>query len=195
MKSSLTRKPSLTKKLLLWEHQAVAVQRMREYIEAFSNAETERAALVHMPTGTGKTRVIASLARYAPEVNCVLVLAPRVALRSQLLQKLEERFFKRKVAKSTALPKRVSELKKENLTGPASQLKSTVFVGTIQKLDRMFATDDEALQTLVSNVSLVVFDEGHYEPAVSWNGRFAKKSIRAVKDNDRPSSTATHPAR
>ena len=161
--------PLLLNRLLLWKHQSVAVQRMREYIHAFQKAKTERAALVHMPTGTGKTRVIASLTRYTPEVKCALVLAPRVALRRQLLKKLGERFFKRGVDQSTPLPKRVLELKKENLAGSASQLRSTVLIGTIQKLDRISATDDEALQTLLENVSLVIFDEGHYEPALSWS--------------------------
>jgi superfamily II DNA or RNA helicase len=159
----------LVDRLNLWKHQYEAVSKTREYIKAFSQGKTERAALVHMPTGTGKTRVIASLARYAPNVNCVLILAPRIALRKQLLQKLEERFFKRGVAKSTPLPKRVLELKKENLSGTARQLRSTVFVGTIQKLDRISATDDAAFQALLANVSLVIFDEGHYEPAISWS--------------------------
>src|SRR5258706_6096787 len=149
----LRRPPSLLNKLLLWKHQSEAIHRMREYIHAFQKAETERAALVHMPTGTGKTRVIASLTRYTPEVKCALVLAPRVALRKQLLKKLEERFFKRGVAQSTPLPKRVLELKRENLAGTASQLRSTVLIGTIQKLDRISSTDDEVLQTLLANVS------------------------------------------
>jgi superfamily II DNA or RNA helicase len=142
---------------------------MREYIAAYRRGDTKYAALVHMPTGTGKTRVIATLARYAPEVKGALILAPRIALRKQLLEKLEERFFQRGVDKTRRLPKRVLELEKQHLRDTSSRKVPTVFVGTIQKLDRISARDQRSLQFLLAKVSLLIVDEGHYEPALSWS--------------------------
>src|SRR5262249_41071620 len=115
MPSSAPRNSALINTLNLWEHQTEALRRMRAYISAFRNRETQGAALVHMPTGTGKTRVIASLARYAPEASCSLVLAPRVALKRQLLERLEDRFFKPGVRQPKALPKRILPLEKKHL--------------------------------------------------------------------------------
>jgi len=155
-------------KLQLWGHQVEAVRKMRRYITAFKRGVTDRAALVHMPTGSGKTRVIAALARYAPQVSCALLLAPRIALRDQLKAKLDERFFRKGVTEPETLPKSVVFLERKALEQP-TEIGSTVFVSTIQKLDRMFDTNPQLIEVLRKHISLLIVDEGHYEPALSWS--------------------------
>jgi superfamily II DNA or RNA helicase len=167
--------PTLISKLDLWPHQREAVNKMQGYITAF-NRETKESALVQMPTGSGKTRVIAALARYLPEVACVLVLAPRIALRGQLIEKLNERFFRKGVAEPISLPKSVLLLTESNLNRAADAFDSRVFVSTIQKLDRMSGTDQRSFDLLAKHVKLVIVDEGHYEPALSWS-----ETIRSFK--------------
>ena len=85
---------TLLERIPLWRPQQDAVQFMRRYISAYWHGETEKSALVHMPTGSGKTGVIAALTRCVPEVGCAVVLTPRVALRRQLLSDIQSRFFK-----------------------------------------------------------------------------------------------------
>jgi len=161
----------LVEQLSLWPHQKKAVARMREYILEFRSGEAEGSALVHMPTGSGKTGVIASLARCVPETKCVLVLTPRIALRQQLVRDIGARFFER-----LALAPELSQIPKEvvEVVGPFRELEygdigETVFVATIQKLQAMVKRDAAQFERLRQHISLVMFDEGHYEPALTWS--------------------------
>ena len=51
------------------------------------------AALLKLPTGTGKSGVIAVLARCLPAIHKVLILTPRTALTDQLLRDIRYRFW------------------------------------------------------------------------------------------------------
>lgn len=168
--------------LSLWPHQRDAVSKMCQYIADFGSGATRGSALVHMPTGSGKTGVIATLARCVPEVCCTLILTPRIALRQQLVRDIASRFFERlEVAPDPAqLPKQVVEL-----TGPFRDLgfgrtKETVFVSTIQKLQSMQSQDRTAFERLREQVSVVMFDEGHYEPALTWSRTIRQFSVPKI---------------
>jgi superfamily II DNA or RNA helicase len=175
MATKIKDEPKEVKKLImelpLWEPQKSAVALMRQYISTFQRGETEKAALVHMPTGSGKTGVIAILSRCVPEVDCVLVLTPRVALRAQLRTNIQGRFFK-SIAPSldtTALPKQVVELKNIDDLRKIPDLRASVIIMSIQMVDRMAKGRDALWEELKKRVSLVVIDEGHCEPATSWS--------------------------
>ena len=81
------------RELSLWDHQRKAIEIVLRYVDAFRKGKTAGAALVQMPTGAGKTGVIATLARCVQQITCVLVVTPRVALRGQLERDLSGRFF------------------------------------------------------------------------------------------------------
>lgn len=85
--------PNIVDYLSLWPHQRDAVEAMHNYINNAYENITDGSALVHMPTGSGKTGVIATLARCLPEVQCVLILTTRVAIRRQLTWNINNRFF------------------------------------------------------------------------------------------------------
>src|SRR5262249_4268348 len=74
----------------LWAPQRKAIALAHAYLAAQSKfaptRSTQReAALIKMPTGTGKTGVIATLACASPAVRRVLVLTPRTALVDQMI--------------------------------------------------------------------------------------------------------------
>lgn len=165
--------PSL-RLLSLWKHQREAVAVVLKYVEAFKKRKTGGAALVHMPTGTGKTGVIAALARCVPSIGCVLVVAPRVALRDQLWRDLSGRFFSRLERKPANISKEV--VAQDHMAAEArdKSLADKVIVTTIQKLDRLRKTEDPLYTRLRRETSLLVFDEGHYEPALVW-----REAVRA----------------
>lgn len=58
--------------LKLWEHQRAAIDSCERYFESKSS----RSCLVHMPTGTGKTRVMVVLASRRSADSAVLVVCP-----------------------------------------------------------------------------------------------------------------------
>ena len=112
LKTGKTPAAPLLAQLSLWSHQSEAINRMRHYIAEFQAGNVEGSALVHMPTGSGKTGVIATIARCLPEVGCTLILAPRIALREQLARDIQSRFFEH-LSKKIALdklPKKVVEI-------------------------------------------------------------------------------------
>ena len=79
---------------VLWEHQREALAAMTRYLDRFDSSRP-RTALVHMPTGSGKTGVIASLAHSLNGSGPVVMLALRIALREQLARDVRKRFFGR----------------------------------------------------------------------------------------------------
>ncbi|WP_238213612.1 DEAD/DEAH box helicase [Caballeronia novacaledonica] len=84
----------------LWMPQRRAVALAHAYLAArrHTAADTPReAALIKMPTGTGKTGVIATLACTSPLVKKVLILTPRAGLVHQMKHDLSFRFWSRAI--------------------------------------------------------------------------------------------------
>lgn len=78
----------------LWLPQRRAVAFAHAYLAAwYAGAANEEAALVKMPTGTGKTAVIATLACASSHVRRTLILTPREGLVSQMKGDLSYRFW------------------------------------------------------------------------------------------------------
>jgi superfamily II DNA or RNA helicase len=151
---------------VLWTPQRDAIDAMSMYVRKF-DASSPRAGLVQMPTGSGKTGIIAILARCLREVGTVIVLAPRVGLREQLARDIETQFFRNISVEPASLPRRVVELKKGNVDPGA--LDDLVLVTTVQMLLSLKAGQTGLYERLARNVRLVLFDEGHYEPATVWS--------------------------
>jgi superfamily II DNA or RNA helicase len=64
-------------------------------IQGKPKAGERESALVKMPTGTGKTGVIATLACCAPKIRRTIILTPRTALVEQMMKDLSWRFWER----------------------------------------------------------------------------------------------------
>src|SRR4029077_4869877 len=81
----------------LWAHQQSAISHSIAYLCAETRLETElnvrEAALLKLPTGTGKSGIIAIVSRCLSNVRRTLLLTPRKALSEQLLDDVKERFW------------------------------------------------------------------------------------------------------
>ncbi|WP_321352260.1 DEAD/DEAH box helicase family protein [Alcaligenes faecalis] len=188
----------------LWKHQKTAICTAIAYIHGNKELPCRQgvteAALLKLPTATGKSGIIAVIARCLDAVQRVLILTPRVALTDQLIDDLTERFWTR-VGYSPLPGGTDTTLKdtKGNQIGSASirkllpsntaaltlditkcKIKRMVLVGTHQALAEIRRTtegDDNAkrgkaeefLLAIKDNFDIVIVDEGHYEPAVSWS--------------------------
>jgi len=121
-----------------------------------------------MPTGTGKSGVIAVAAHHLVEKGDVLVLAPWDALVEQLTRDIRERFWRR-VGGEPPATKAVQRIYPSTAGRAfAEQDRAAIYTATIVTLQQMHAADDAAYAELSKRISLVVVDEGHYEPALSW---------------------------
>lgn len=186
----------------LWGHQKAAIATILAYLNADrtipERPEQTEAALLKLPTGTGKSGVIAILARCLPKIRRILVLTPRQALTRQLLADIRYRFWKHIgyetkegqlfTANAAAIGAELEALYSETLlpstvVGVNTHLATAdraILVGTHQALDMIRKTaadrDDpqaktfqDALRRIKDTFHLVLVDEGHYEPAVSWS--------------------------
>lgn len=188
----------------LWEHQQAAIATVVAYLSGdqaiLERPEQKEAALLKLPTGTGKSGIVAVLSRCLPDVRRVLVITPRTALTEQLMADIRYRFWKHMGFKHEGnalftatkgefgnvledvyieqlLLSNVDKIVKK-FAEPGSD--RVILVGTHHALGdiRKNATDpgaskkatcDELLTSIRDNFDLVIVDEGHYEPAISWS--------------------------
>lgn len=140
-------------------------------------------ALVRMPTGTGKSGVIAVTARRLVRRGDVLLLSPWDALVDQLTRDVKERFWHHIGVKPPGAkdvirlyPSTVSEkLAKEH--------RPVIWTATIATLQRLHSARDPSYAEIARRLALVIVDEGHYEPAPSW--------AKAVRELECPSALFT----
>lgn len=197
----------------LWEHQKAAICTAIAYIHGDKalpgHQGVKEAALLKLPTATGKSGIIAVIARCLDAIQRVLILTPRVALTDQLIDDLTERFWTRVGYSSltggtdTALKHKYGDqidnasIRKLLPSNSAtltpeiqkSKIKRMILVGTHQALAeirRAMEGDDDVkrreaeafLLAVKTTFDIVIVDEGHYEPAVSWS--------RGVRDLNLP---------
>ena len=157
------------KNVPLWPHQEKGVALIRRFMAGEQNG----AALINMPTGTGKTGVIAVASQLLRNLDNILIIAPRLMLREQLAREVGGRFFTKVGVDPSTLPKQIVELKKSSDLDSIGEPTKTIFLSTFQLLDTINRTGTSALSTLSRKVDLVIVDEGHYEPAPSWRAALA----------------------
>lgn len=155
-------------KAKLWDLQKNALAFAIKHLNEFDSP-----CLIRMPTGTGKTGVIACLTRLANKGSS-LVLTPWAHLRNQMLSDLEEAFWK-KIA-TTPEPTGVVSMFPSNARKILEHPTRQVIVATFTTLNRMRHEDEKTYDELANAISLVVVDEGHYEPAVEWS-----KSVKGLR--------------
>lgn len=162
----------------LWPHQQAAVIAARKYLRA-KNVDGE-SALITMPTGTGKTGVIAAISVALSEVSGHrLVLTPWNALVEQLIDDLSGRFWERmpEAVRPQTLPVRrlPPSSKLFDLTGvpPTIYVATTAAISVAARTARRLGVDPA---DVFAGFGAVLVDEGHYEPALNWS-----EAIRSLR--------------
>jgi superfamily II DNA or RNA helicase len=149
----------------LWPHQKKAIEFAVQYLREPKKAPV---ALVRMPTGTGKTGVIAVLSIAIPPSAWTLILTPWANLCDQMILDLRQRFWAKARWRPGTIPK-IERLYPSNieklLQRDSPQL---VLVATFATLVTIFKFRCKSYDQLATKLSQVFVDEGHYEPAVEW---------------------------
>lgn len=174
----------------LWPHQRDGIRLCKKYLRNFSDKDSD-AALLRMPTGTGKTGVMAVLSNYLVAKSYVLIVAPSSYLTFQLCKALNKTFWLAIHAQPIRGPKRAVSFIPRSLTRELKNLLEPAVVvcttTTLQMLDAEFLKPSHseereawalAYERLLSLIGAVVVDEGHREPAKEW--------ARAVRRFQRP---------
>jgi hypothetical protein len=150
-------------------------------VERFLKArhgEKGSSALVRMPTGTGKSGVIAVAAQELVTSGDVLLLTPWDVLVRQLATDVESEFWRQIKAPAPAVKDVVRIYPSSASIKLGAHPGQTIWVATIAALQTLHSSGAEAYKELHKRLRLVVVDEGHYEPARSWS--------EAVRGLERP---------
>lgn len=161
----------------LWQHQIGAVEMVERFLTDQRRAKGP-SALIRMPTGTGKSGVIAVVAQELVSEKDVLLLTPWDALVKQLADDVASRFWARIGAPEPSGKEVVRIYPSTAETELLHHCAGTIWMATIATLQRLHATGSAAYARLRDRLGLVVVDEGHYEPARSWS--------EAVRQLERP---------
>lgn len=158
----------------LWTHQQEAVLVFREYLGRKSN---DKAAIVSMPTGTGKSAVIASLLadERSNARKSVLVIAPWKGLAAQLREDIDTKVWVHlgvgrpaSLAPVELVKSAADFMNKVRVDNP----EPTVYVTTMAMVVQIFKAQGGSpskMAEIFIAFSCVIVDECHYEPAPTWS--------------------------
>lgn len=176
----------------LWNHQKEAITQGVFYL--FSTPKMPdgglQGALIKMPTGTGKSGVVAVLSRCLPNTRKVLVLTPREALTDQMKDDISFRFWRNMKATDTESGiwsgPGVDEAKVEKLLPNSVQLKKiteiltafsrVILVGTLQALDQLRLNYDKISRALSQGEAVC--------PADLEKQKIYKEALTALRNFD-----------
>jgi superfamily II DNA or RNA helicase len=162
---------------LLWANQRAALKKAEAYLDSQSNQQ----AIIRMPTGTGKTAVIASLAQLANDYPHVLIVVPWEHLADQLCREISHNFWIKCGLAGTLNIRSVAQFTPKSLGGKLdSNIGAQVLICTNQSLERVYSTKPALFAGLVNWVSLVLVDEGHREPAPKWANAVRKLETKTI---------------
>jgi hypothetical protein len=124
-----------------------------------------------MPTGTGKTGVMATIASRRCGDHTVLVVCPSAALVEQLTDQFSGSFWDKIAADVAWRPDAVWNVLPSEVEGLPARLdaergKRIILVSTVQSVQQIEAAG--RINLLHGRVGTILFDEGHREPAPLW---------------------------
>lgn len=127
------------------------------YVKSPIESLGSKSCLISLPTGAGKSGVIAVVA-HASKQSKVLVLCHRRAVCDQLIKEIKGGFFESLVTGYSGSKKSVFESVEDTA-------KSGIYVSTFQKL---VSLSPGKLAELKKQIDLIIIDEGHSEPSPVW---------------------------
>jgi superfamily II DNA or RNA helicase len=123
-----------------------------------SKPKSEKSCLLSLPTGAGKSGVIATVSHFTKKKK-ILVLCHRRAICDQLFREIKKDFFEKiQPGHSLVLGDVFNQVDDTSQNG--------IYVSTFQKIQTMSAEEFEVLK---NNIDVLVVDEGHSEPSPVWS--------------------------
>ena len=163
-----------------WDNQKDALALAHRYLKNPGGKQ----AMVRMPTGTGKTGVIATLAQLLADKPRCLVVAPWTSLVQQLEREIADRWWVKVSEKNSLNPKQCISFTPKLLRDGISRVKKEgVPLCTHQTLQGIHS-DAKPYGELKKWCSLVLVDEGHREPAPRWS--LAVRELDALLFSSQP---------
>ncbi|MFK3988837.1 DEAD/DEAH box helicase [Psychrobacter sp. NPDC064578] len=136
-------------------------------VSTYLNSRSKKACLISLPTGAGKSGVIC-VTSHSSRSKRVLILTHRRAVCDQLAKQLKGDFYKKILGEAADISNLKTVFKSIN-----NFEKEGVYCTTVQMITML---SESELDSIKDKIDLVVFDEGHAEPASQWS-----KAVRKFK--------------
>lgn len=134
--------------------------------ERYISSKSKNNCLIKLPTGTGKTGVMAVIANQF--YGNVLIIVPNATLPEQTAKEIAKGFWTNIRFTPTKI-KKVNILKGGKYSLDINNKMNEIFIITIQTLLSIHETDKSRFKQIKECISLVLYDEGHREPAEEWS--------------------------
>jgi superfamily II DNA or RNA helicase len=148
----------------LYPNQRAALSAVKKFL---GKEKAKFAALVQMPTGTGKSGVITMACTLFPKYGSVLVLTPSDILCDQIKLNVASGFWDDDLKIKNPQPKETTRFTPTHLKLLPRETE-TIYISTIQSLQELYSEHRGNFYKLRDLIDLVIFDEGHREPARKW---------------------------
>lgn len=164
-------------KAKIMKHQLEALNIIEKYLKSEYDGKH---ALIKMPTGTGKTGVIGSISNIYKDYKNVLVVTPNAVLPKQTKDEIDNLFWEKIGLNPLDIELKTSYLSKDIDEYFNNTENGTILIITIQYLCKLYKEKNDIYNKIKEKIDLIIFDEGHREPAKEWseiNREFAKKTV------------------
>ncbi|WP_410497282.1 DEAD/DEAH box helicase family protein [Cellulosilyticum sp. ST5] len=147
---------------------------MRDYqrhaidtIEKYLSSDSQKQALIKMPTGTGKTGVIAVASHMS--MGNILIIVPNAILPEQIKYEIEDAFWEKINCNNITNKKDIKIIKEDDTLEYIEHINMQILIITIQRL--LILSKEKktnSFSRLVQCTKAIFFDEGHRELAEIW---------------------------
>jgi superfamily II DNA or RNA helicase len=154
-----------------WNHQYKGYAFAARYLKKTGTSVSPKAAVIRMPTGSGKTGIMALIANYCLKNDNLLIVVPSAYLTGQVCQMLTVGFWQTIQKRPNIGPKAAEAFVPTALQGALDKaIEPTVFVCTTTTLADIHSDHRWSMlfEELKRRISTVIVDEGHREPAKTW---------------------------
>ena len=146
---------------ILWNSlrrcQQDSLKKTLSYLATSVSSTKHKSCLVSLPTGAGKSGMIAVLSHFCKQKK-VLVICHRRAVCDQLANEIDGVFFRKTCPTSQIKNKKV-------FTSPKNISLDGIYVTTFQMLATLSEID---IKKIKNGIDLIIIDEGHSEPSPVW---------------------------
>ena len=132
----------------------------------YLKSDSKKQAMIKMPTGTGKTGVMAVISNWIDD--SVLIITPNIVIPEQIEKEVSKLFWE-KIGleekfefKEAIVVKDIKDINEETFKT------RKIIIINIQKLLSL-SNKSESFEILKNNIGTIFYDEGHREPAEVWS--------------------------
>lgn len=161
-------------KNMVRENQKKAIEVLEGYIKSTS----EKQAMINMPTGTGKTGIMAILSLQFSDN--ILIVVPNSVLPNQIKREINKKFWdKIGVTKPSSL-KEINVIDSLSKINAIDSSKKYIWIITIQWLTEIKKNKEKEFNKIKDLTKLILFDEGHRELATTWSNTIEQFSCKKI---------------